>query len=265
MKDALMKKLEAHFAELKQALAEGNNQGLLDLLEKMGRFHRYSPANVSLILLQKPEATLVAGFHRWNELGRRVKKGEKGIAILAPSLKRVEVVDKETGELREERRLVGFHVTHVFDISQTEGEPIEPPEGIPGGAELYRRLRAACPVPVREALLPGGGLGKTNGREVIVAADLDAATKSETLLHEWAHVALHFGSEHVSRDVAELEAEAVAYAVGRELGLEMEYSAGYIRGWCGTVEGLEACLERIGRAAREMLERVVWQPQAQAA
>jgi hypothetical protein len=191
--EALMKKLEAHFAELKQALAEGDGEGLLNLLRKLGRFHRYSVHNVALILLQKPDATMVAGLKRWNELGRRVKKGEKGIAILAPTLKKVEVVDKETGELREEKRLVGFHTAYVFDISQTEGAELEQPEGIPGGAELLERIKAACPVPVREGLLPGGVLGKTNGREVIVEADLKAAGKAEVLLHEWAHVALHTG------------------------------------------------------------------------
>jgi hypothetical protein len=118
---------------------------------------------------------------------------------------------------------------------------------------------------VREGLLHGGVLGRTNGREVVLEADLKAAGKAEVLLHEWAHVALHFDKEARPTAVAELEAEAVAYAVGRELGLPMKGSAGYIRGWRGTVEGLEASLERIGRAAREMLERVVWQPQTQAA
>jgi antirestriction protein ArdC len=262
--EALTKKLEAHFQSLKQALAEGDGEGLLEFLGKIGRFHRYSVHNVALIVAQKPDATMVAGLKRWNELGRRVKKGERGIAILAPTLKRVEVLDKETGEVREEQRIVGFHTAYVFDISQTEGEPIEQPEGIPGGAELYARLRAACPVPVREGLLPGGVLGRTNGREVVLEADLQASGKVEVLLHEWAHVVMHFGGEHVSRDVAELEAEAVAYAVGRELGLPMESSAGYIRSWCHTVEGLEACLERIRKAASEMLQRIT-QPQAQAA
>jgi antirestriction protein ArdC len=264
--EALMKKLEAHFAELKQALAEGDGEGLLDLLRKLGRFHRYSVHNVALIVAQKPEATMVAGLKRWNELGRRVKKGEKGIAILAPTLKQVEVVDKETGEVRKEQRIVGFHTAYVFDISQTEGAELEQPEGIPGGAELLERIKAACPVPVREGLLPGGVLGKTDGREVVLEADLKAAGKAEVLLHEWAHVVMHFGEERVSRDVAELEAEAVAYAVGRELGLPMESSAGYIRSWCHTVESLEASLERIRKAASEMLERVfATQPQAQAA
>jgi len=262
----LMKKLEAQFQSLKEALAAGKTQDFLHLIEKIGHFHRYSVHNVALIIAQKPNATLVAGFHRWNELGRRVKKGEKGIAILAPHFSRKEVVDKDTGEVREEKRLAGFHTAYVFDISQTEGEPIQTPERIPGGSEIYERIKAACPVPVRERLVRDGVLGFTNGREVVLRPDVDAATKAETLLHEWAHVVMHFDKEEGSRQVAELEAEAVAYAVGRELGLPMKGSANYILDWHGTVEKLDACLERIRKAASEMLERVfAAQPQAQAA
>lgn len=255
--DALMESIKGWVEQLAAELQEGQTQGFLAFLEKAGRFHRYSARNVLLIHQQRPEATLVAGMKRWNEMGRRVKKGERGIAILAPTLKKVEVVDEATGEVREERRLVGFHTTYVFDVSQTEGEPLEPEgEEIPQGPALYERLRAACPVAVQEGLLPGGALGKTDGKRIVLAADQGHTRKAETLLHEWAHLLLHYDGGHYERTVGELEAEAVAYAIGRELGLPMAGSRDYILHWQGTVEGLEASLERIQGAARQILSAV---------
>ena len=252
--ETTLKQLKDHLAQLAKQLSEGKSQEFLDYLERVGRFHRYSARNVMLILMQRPEATLVAGIKRWNEMGRRVKKGERGIAILAPTLKKVEVVDEATGEVREERKLAGFHTTYVFDVSQTEGEPLEPQEEeVPQGPALYARLKVVCPVEVQEGLLPGGVMGKTNGQRIVLAADQGHTRKAETLLHEWAHTLLHFGGMNLPREVEELEAEAVAYAVGRELGLPMSTSRDYILSWQGTVEALEASLERIQEAARQIL------------
>ncbi|WP_036218116.1 ArdC-like ssDNA-binding domain-containing protein [Calidithermus chliarophilus] len=252
--DTLMQSIETWLKQLAAELEEGRTEGFLGFLEAMGRFHRYSARNVALILQQRPGATLVAGIKRWNELGRRVKKGERAIAILAPTLKKVEVLDEGTGEVREERRLVGFHTAYVFDVAQTEGRPLAPTgEASPEGPALYARLRAACPVPVREGLLRGGVHGQTDGREIILAADLSAGDRAAVLLHEWAHVLLHYGGVEPPVTVKELEAEATAYAVGRHLGLSMKGSRDYILHWRGTVEGLEESLERISQTAREML------------
>ncbi|RIH85592.1 ArdC-like ssDNA-binding domain-containing protein [Calidithermus roseus] len=258
--DTLMQSIETWLKQLAAELEEGHTRGFLDFLEAMGRFHQYSARNVALILQQRPSATLVAGIKRWNELGRRVRKGERGIAILAPSLKRVEV-EEEDGTVREEKKLVGFHTAYVFDVSQTEGKPLAPSaENSPEGPALYARLRAACPVPVREGLLRGGVHGQTDGRGIILAADLSAGDRAAVLLHEWAHVLLHYGGVEPPVTVKELEAEAVAYAVGRHLGLSMEGSRDYILHWRGTVEGLETSLERIAGAARRILEAYGRQP-----
>jgi len=252
--EAILRRLKDRLNRLAQELSEGKSAGFLDYLERVGRFHQYSAYNVMLILTQRPEATLVAGIKRWNQLGRRVKKGERGIAILAPTLKRVEVVDEKTQEVREERKLAGFHTAYVFDIAQTEGEPLKPrEEEIPQGPALYERLKKACPAEVREGLLPGGALGRTDGQRIVLTADESATCKAETLLHEWAHLLLHYDGGAYGQAVGELEAEAVAYAVGRELGLPMRMSRDYILSWRGTVEKLEASLERIQRAAREIL------------
>lgn len=249
--DALMEKVKGWLEELERGLREGHTGDFLSFLEGMGRFHQYSARNVALILQQRPSATLVAGMKRWNELGRRVKKGERGIAILAPSLKRVEVEEAD-GTVREERKLVGFHTAYVFDVSQTEGEPLSLGKDIPRGTELYARLCSRCPVPVEERLT-GSAMGYTNGKRIVISAMLSPTAKAETLLHEWAHTRLHFDGVKRPAEVEELEAEAVAYAVGRELGLEMKGSRDYILHWRGTVKGLEESLERISRAAREML------------
>ncbi|WP_254431545.1 ArdC-like ssDNA-binding domain-containing protein [Meiothermus sp. PNK-Is4] len=260
--DALMQSIETWLKQLAAELREGHTQGFVGFLEKMGRFPRYSARNTLLILLQRPDATLVAGMKRWNELGRRVRKGERAIAILAPTLKRVEVVDEETGEVREERQIVGFHTAYVFDVSQTEGAPLEPAR-VPASEDalLYAQLAAACPVPVEEGLLRAGMVGKTDGKRIVLAADLSPAHKAETLLHEWAHVLLHFDGARREARVKELEAEATAYAAGRQLGLTMESSRDYILHWQGTVEGLEGALERIMRGAREILEALPAQPE----
>ena len=252
--EAILRRLKDRLNRLAQELSEGKSAGFLDYLERVGRFHQYSAYNVMLILTQRPEATLVAGIKRWNQLGRQVKKGERGIAILAPTLKRVEVTDETSGEVREERKLAGFHTAYVFDIAQTEGEPLKPrEEEIPQGPALYERLKAACPAEVQEGLLSGGALGRTDGQRIVLAAGESATCKAETLLHEWAHLLLHYDGGAYGQTVGELEAEAVAYAVGRELGLPMKTSRDYILHWRGTVEGLEASLERIQRAAREIL------------
>lgn len=253
-KEALAK-VRAELKRLAEDLARGHTEEFLRYLEVMGRFHRYSLHNSWLIYRQKPEATLVAGFQRWKELGRYVRKGEKGILILAPIVKKV--VDEETGE--EARQVVGFKAAHVFDISQTEGKPLPQYPAASGPEDLYSRLVRACPFPVEEALFPEGTRGRTDGRTIWVARNIPPADKAKVLLHEWAHALLHFEAPTLPRPVEELEAEAVAYAVGRKLGLDPRDSADYILSWAGSgaQEHLEAVVPRVVRAAQEVLSRVL--------
>ena len=102
--------------ELSQALERGHSETLRNYLAAIGRFHRYSLRNVMLIASQNPTATHVAGFHTWHKLGRFVKKGEKGILILAPIV-RAKSQSAEQAETDESSTAVGFRVTYVFDIS----------------------------------------------------------------------------------------------------------------------------------------------------
>lgn len=114
-------------------LESGKSEQLLRYLGVMSRFHSYSFGNVMLIMGQRPYATRVAGFHTWKSLGRSVKKGEKGVVIIAPIVLRKDRADQpdDTPE-DDEAKIVRFRAVHVFDISQTEGEPLPEPERISG-------------------------------------------------------------------------------------------------------------------------------------
>lgn len=283
--------------ELYNRLIEGVREVLgradwREFLDFLARFHRYSPANVMMILTQKPDATLVAGLKTWNSLGRKVKKGEKGIAIFAPTLRKVRVqveeADPETGEVRlverEEERLVGFHVTHVFDVSQTEGKPLPEAPRMRGevkgdedrARELYQKLIATSPVPVRDGcVLEIGVLGEYNpfSREIRLSRKLEGMswpTRVRTLLHELAHaLAFRMGIDRMEyRTVGgdgyargEAIAEGAAYIAAKLLGFDTEgmsceYIAGYVRQAEKLFEWAEA-VQAVARALVEMAEMAV--------
>lgn len=172
--ERLLEQTQTYVKELAQSLAEGHTQHFLDYLGVMGRFHHYSVRNQMLVTLQRPTATRVAGLKRWNELGRRVKKGEKGIHILAPSLAKVEleVKDPETGQSYTETReqLVGFHPTVVFDLGQTEGEPLPEPYRVEGQVtpEVLAEVAGACPLPLYLLPFEARQDGLTDGKAIFL-------------------------------------------------------------------------------------------------
>ncbi len=226
-----------------QALIDG--QDWKEFLAVAARFHRYSPNNVLLILVQAPHAKRVAGYRRWQSLGRQVRKGERGIAILAPCVRRARPVDDDEEAERPElaRILQGFRVAHVWDVTQTDGEPL--PDVRP------TLLTGEAPVGLWETLAQElsnagyalergdceGANGRTNylTRTVTVRDDVDDAQAVKTLIHELAHVWLHAphdGAHHRGR--AEVEAESVAYIVSEVAGLQPEaYSLPYVAVWSG--------------------------------
>jgi antirestriction protein ArdC len=262
---------------VREVLARADWRVFLDFL---ARFRRYSPANVALILAQCPGATWVAGLKTWNSLGRRVKRGEKGIAIFAPTLRKVRMreTDPETGEVREreEERLVGFHVTHVFDVSQTEGKPLPEAPRLRGevrgdeeaARELFARLLAASPVPVEWAALDVDtrGLYVPAARRIYLARALERASwalKVRVLLHELAH-ALAFamkvdglgyrtvGGEGYAR--GEAIAEGAAYIAARLLGVDtLGMSTEYITGYVRQVEKLLEWAEAVHKVAEALV------------
>ena len=155
-REEIQKRVELAYEELAKALMAGKSETLIEYLKMCSRFHHYSFGNCILIYFQKPDATQVAGFNKWRELNRFVRKGEKGIAILAPMTRKRVIEEERDGktEAQEVRALSGFRVVFVFDVTQTDGEPL--PEfatshGEPG--ELIPQMESV----IRERL--GGLLG----------------------------------------------------------------------------------------------------------
>src|SRR6266849_4900069 len=126
--DKARKAAEEALERLSAELEAGKSEDLKAYLDAMGRFRRYSWGNVLLISSQRPTATHVAGFHTWHDLGRAVKKGEKGIMIFAPVVVKREASPDETQtkepSLKEPFRVAGFRTAYVFDVSQTEGKAL---------------------------------------------------------------------------------------------------------------------------------------------
>jgi antirestriction protein ArdC len=248
----LKDRITQHIRDLAEATdAARLSEEMLQYLDMCARFHRYSPQNVWLILMSKPEATMVAGFKNWQSMGRYVKKGEKGIAILAPIFK---IVEDEDGE--EVEKLIGFKAVYVFDVSQTDGDPLpEPPDwkSPEKNAELTDLLiefARSKDIIVDVKDLPGETQGASCGGKIIL--DPEAGTK--TLIHEIAHELLHqvkYGLR--DRTVQELEAESVAYVVGMHFGLEGLSSPNYNALHGATAKMILEHMERIRKSASEII------------
>jgi hypothetical protein len=233
-------------------------------------FHRYSFGNLLLIARQKPTATMVAGFNRWRQLGRYVRKGEKAIAILAPLVGRRRSESEPTRfskapsspEADDRKVLFGFRVVYVFDVSQTEGDELPKfarVEGDPGQKlDLLMELVVQNGIELSiEPALPGGALGASSGGKIQLAGNLTPAQMFSTLAHELAHEQLHWGSRPESncKLTRETEAEAVAYIVSRAMGLECStHSSDYIQLYSGDVKVLLSSLEAIRCVATRMIE-----------
>lgn len=240
-------------------------------LQTAARFHHYSANNCLLILMQYPEASRVAGYRAWQSMGRQVRKGEKGIRILAPIARKIE--DEKTGE--EVRALCGFKTSTVFDISQTDGEelPEAPPASLPEdldpeeGAEvaglIYEGLRGFCEakgVAVEEEQRRSGDYGTYYRKERRIALNdsLPTVEKATTLAHELAHHLLH-GQEtdRGTKAAKEIEAEGVAFVTCAAFGLDTSrFTFAYVANYAGEPEALKATLERIQKAARRLIEAV---------
>lgn len=248
--------------QLSDDLARGNSEALQRYLDTMARFHHYSFYNCLLILLQKPDATQVAGFNRWKELGRFVRKGEKGIAILAPSIrKRKQDEDQETeNDDAEDRIVTRFLTVHVFDASQTDGEPLPDIGQTTGEVGCYltrlRDLVLEKGIGLAFADNLGGALGVSHGGSITILRGMTPAQEFSTLVHELAHELLHRGERRIetTRQIRELEAEAVAYVVSQACGLDKSTSSwDYIRLYGGDEKLLSQSMSFVQTVASEML------------
>src|SRR6266849_10913726 len=235
--------------QLVAALNQGRSETLTQYLAVIGRFRRYSLRNVMLIASQKPTATHVAGFHAWHKLGRFVKKGEKGILILAPIVRRK---DQNTtqDETDESSTPVGFRAAYVFDISQTDGQEL-PEIGNVNGAPREYRDRLGKFVTEQGILLEysqdiAPARGTSAGGKITLLPGQAPAEDFSTLAHEVAHELMHRDERRTStsKRSRETEAEAVAFVVCQAIGLEAGSAAqDYIQLYEGDAKLLTASLE----------------------
>jgi hypothetical protein len=243
-------------------------------LRVQARFHRYSFSNTLLIELQRPGSTRVAGYRAWQAVGRQVCKGQRGIAILAPVVRRGRLADagEATGAQDDApaavRRVATFIVAWVWDISQTEGAPLPEVCSRLGGEDPHGTFEQLLTVAsgrgyrVEDADLAGGTNGECLPGERLIRLQrgLAPAQRVKTLAHELAHSDLHReGYRETPRPLAELEAESVAFIVCQAAGIDSgEYSLGYLATWCGGGDearsALRASAQRIQRAAAAILD-----------
>lgn len=261
-KDEAKQLAERALAELDQALQAGESETLKRYLAAMGRFHNYSFSNLMLIAIQNPKATHVAGFRRWLQLGRHVRKGEKGIGILAPLVYRKREEDSAPDE-NEGSALRGFKVVHVFDISQTDGEEL--PEfaaisGDPGGLlpALEQMVRDSG-IELQYEELPNGTFGLSRQGQIAITTGLSPAETFSVLVHETAHEWMHDAEQRrtLTTTVRETEAEAVAFVVCQAYGLDCSTcSSDYIQLYRGTAETLAKSLDRIQKTATRIIDAI---------
>ena len=286
--DQMHQAIDQWLAELSDAVDTARaSEQFQQWLDVQCRFHDYSHRNTLLITLQCPEATKVAGYRTWqNEFDRHVKEGESAIWIWAPIITSQcpecgdgptyhEKNDCEYDETPPEEwseGVVGFKPVPVFDISQTEGEPLPELETAAEGdvdglvtalVEAAAKLEITVEILDTEAWPHGDADGVCrhvdDDPHVQVCAD-DTAAVAGTLLHEYAHALLHDPADTARREAREREAEAVAYVVGRHCGLEMDGSARYLAAWSDddTDQLLERC-ERIRETSTALINELAEQ------
>jgi N-terminal domain of anti-restriction factor ArdC len=253
-----------------QQLEAGKSETLTAYLGAMARFHNYSFGNILAIARQRPTATRVAGFGTWKEMGRFVKKGEKGIQILAPMIgyrRRKDAAEQEPNTNQDAKpapMLIGFRAVYVFDIGQTEGADLpEFDRTITGdvGAKRDRLIAFLFALDIKlefnERIAPA--LGVSYGGKIAILPGQSKAEEFTTLVHETAHELLHRAERRTftTQTIRETEAEAVAFIVGQAVGLEMgNASSDYIQMYAGNAALLAESLEVIQRTSAVILAAV---------
>jgi hypothetical protein len=254
----------ANVLALIEQLEQSHSEGLTAYLTAMGRFHNYSFGNILEIARQKPDATRVAGLYAWNQLGRKVRKGERGIRILAPviGVRRKRGVEAEK-DIRTQNQavLVGFRSAYVFDVSQTEGKELPAlSERVTGTVGEYRErlidfiIAQGIQLEFKESIAPA--LGMSYGGRIAILPGQGEAEEFSTLVHELSHEMLHKAERRTAttKTVRETEAEAIAFVVGKTIGLDTgRASADYIHLYHGNAALLTESLEVIQKTSAVIL------------
>ena len=251
----------------------GQSEALTAYLTAMSHFHNYSFGNILQIARQKPDATRVAGLYAWNQLGRRVKKGEKGIQILAPMIgvKRKPQEEAEKDLTRQNVPvLVGFRAAYVFDVSQTEGAELPEHASVHGDAgenrdRLIEFINAqGIELEFNERIAPA--MGMSYGGKIVLLPGQSKAEEFATLVHELAHEVLHKAERRTqtTKTVRETEAEAIAFVVSKAVGLQTgTASADYIQLYHGNASLLPESLEVIQKASAVILAALEAKPEVE--
>lgn len=280
-----------------QEITEKLEQGIKEFFESekyktylntMSKFHNYSFNNTMLIAMQKPDATLVAGFKAWQKnFDRHVKKGEKGIRILAPAPYKIkeeqEKLDPVTGEIMLDKngmpiteeveiKIPAFRVVPVFDVSQTDGKELldiginELSGSVEDYEDFMQALTEVSPVPITYEDIDGDAKGyfHTTDHRIAIQEGMSQSQTVKTAIHEVAHAKLHDRERNQDivavldkdRNTKEVEAESVAYTVCQHFGIDTsDYSFGYIAGWSSDrdMKELKSSLDTIRKTASELI------------
>lgn len=258
----LMNEIEARLNDLGRMTSEAKeSHEVVGYLKFMSQFHRYSFYNCLSIWFHCPEASQVAGYVTWRKLGRYVKKGEKGIPILAPCpiKKRVE---SEDGQEQEVVVQTLFKVVYVFDVSQTEGDPLpEAPITSSGDGKgllpIVEQLAKEKNIDIEYRTLKGSHHGTSFGGRIEIDNRLDEAGKVAVVIHELAHEELHATEKgkELSRQEREIEAESVSFVVCSHFGIETT-SPNYLALWKATPDKINEVFNRVHTVAASMIESI---------
>ena len=286
-------KLKEITDRLEQGIAElFDSERYREYLKVMSKFHNYSFRNTVLIAMQKPDASLLAGFSAWkNNFERNVMRGQKGIKIIAPSPYKIKqemqkidphtqkpIIGKDGKPVTEEKEITipAYKVVSVFDVSQTEGKelPDIAVDELTGDVDRYKDFFAALektsPVPIAFEEIAGGSHGyyHLEDKRIAINEGMSELQTLKTAIHEIAHAKLHDidlnapndeQQPRVDRRTREVEAESVAYTVCQHYGLDTsDYSFGYVAGWSSGRElsELKSSLETIRSAAAEIINSI---------
>ena len=272
-------KIKAALNRIEDCLATINtDKDWLKFLSFQSLFYNYSASNAILIYSQNPEASYVKGYKSWNQLGRYVKKGAKGLAILAPCIKKIEefaepddkaVYEDEQGKKVTKKVVSGYRVVYVYDIADTDGSDEYLPvlvKGLAGNSEaekeIYERLLAVISKEhtVKEILgTASKGSYNLDTRVISVRADLEYLQKIKTLLHEYAHAidfTMHPEAD-IQRNRRELIAESVAFVVALRLGLDTSsYSMSYIQSWLKDKDELKLIADAVQKVSAHIINQL---------